>query len=41
MSNEEAEALTESLERKWDDKRTKKFIDRMEHKLNRKERFGL
>jgi hypothetical protein len=40
MSNEEAEDLTESLEKKWDDKHAKNFVARMEHKLYRKERFG-
>lgn len=41
MSNEEAEALTESLEKKWNSKHLKHdFINRMEHKLHRKERLG-
>lgn len=38
MSDEEADALTDSLERKWDTKRTRSFVDRMEHKMYRKER---
>lgn len=40
MSNEEAEALMEQLE-KWDAKHAKNsFIHRMERKLGRKERLG-
>lgn len=37
MSIEEADVLTESLERKWDAKRTRSFVGRMEHKMHRKE----
>lgn len=40
ITNEEADALTESLEEKWTKERTRTFVGRMEHKLNRKERFG-
>jgi hypothetical protein len=40
MSSEEEEAIMNSLDKKWTDKRTKAFIGRMEHKLNRKERLG-
>lgn len=41
MSNEEAEALMDQLE-KWDAKHAKhNFIHRMERKLSRKERSGL
>jgi hypothetical protein len=41
MSNEEAEALMNQLE-KWDAKHAKHdFIRRMERKLDRKERRGL
>jgi len=40
MSNEEAERLMDTFE-KWDAKHAKHdFIDRMEKKLNRKERSG-
>jgi hypothetical protein len=40
MSNEEAEAFTERLER-WDAKHAKQdFIHRMERKMNRRERTG-
>lgn len=39
MSNEEAEALMETFER-WDAKHAKhEFIQRMERKLGRKQRF--
>jgi len=38
MSNEEAEALMDSLERKWKARQKREFVDRMEHKLNRKEK---
>jgi hypothetical protein len=40
MSNEEADALTETFERKWDSKHKNDFIHRMERKLSRKERFS-
>jgi hypothetical protein len=39
MSNDEAEALIESIERKWKSKHKRDFIDRMERKLNHKERI--
>lgn len=40
MSNEEAEQLMETFE-KWDAKHAKhNFINRMERKLNRKERYA-
>lgn len=40
MSNEEAEDLMNEFER-WDAKQAKlQFINRMEHKLFRKERLG-
>jgi hypothetical protein len=40
MSNEEAEVLMSEFE-KWDAKQAKhEFINRMEHKLYRKERLG-
>lgn len=38
MSNEEAEALTEDLEQKWRSRQKRDFINRMERKLNRRER---
>lgn len=40
MSDEEAEALMEDFDR-WNAKKEKQaFIRRMEHKLNRKEKYG-
>ena len=39
MSNEEAEALMESFERKWKAKQKRDFIYRMERKLSHKERY--
>lgn len=40
MSNEEAEDLMDNFE-KWDSRQRKRdFIERMEHKLYRKERQG-
>lgn len=38
MSNEEAEALMDSFERKWKAKQKREFLGRMEHKLSKKER---
>jgi hypothetical protein len=38
MSYDEAEALRESLEEKWNSERKRNFISRMEHKLNHRER---
>jgi len=38
MSNEEAEALMDNIERKWKAKQKREFIDRMERKLSHKER---
>lgn len=37
MSIDEADALTENFERKWDSKHRNDFMHRMERKLNRKE----
>ena len=38
MSNEEADAVMESLEKKWNSKHVKQdFIQRMERKLHRRE----
>ena len=39
MSNDEAEEITEALERKWNSKHKYDFLNRMERKLNRKERL--
>jgi hypothetical protein len=39
MSNEEAEALMDTFERKWKAKHKRDFIGRMERKLNNKERY--
>jgi hypothetical protein len=39
MTTEEAEALMERLEQKWRAKQKRVFIDKMERKLNHKERF--
>jgi len=36
MSNEEAEALMENIERKWDSKHKYDFLHRMERKASRK-----
>jgi hypothetical protein len=38
MSNEEAEELMDSFERKWNAKQKREFIGRMERKLSHKER---
>lgn len=38
MSTEEAEVLMEQIERKWQSKHKKGFIDRMERKLTHKEK---
>jgi hypothetical protein len=41
MSSDEAEELMDAFE-KWDSRQAKhEFINRMEHKLYRKERIGL
>ncbi|MDB5164952.1 MAG: hypothetical protein JWL89_578 [Candidatus Saccharibacteria bacterium] len=40
MSIDEADELTNQFEAKWDNKQKHIFIDRMERKLNRKERQG-
>ena len=40
MSSEEAEALTENLERKWNSKHRSDFMHRMEKKMSRKEKFA-
>jgi hypothetical protein len=37
MSNEEAEALMENIEKKWNSKHRDDFIHRMERKFRRKE----
>jgi hypothetical protein len=37
MSSEEAEALMDSLERKWKAKQKRNFIGRMERKLTHRE----
>ncbi|HET9098133.1 MAG TPA: hypothetical protein VFN51_00785 [Candidatus Saccharimonadales bacterium] len=39
MSNDEAEDLMDSFKRKWEAKRKREFIGRMERKINHKERF--
>ena len=39
MSNEEAEEIMDAFEKKWNAKHKHDFIDRMERKLNRKERL--
>jgi hypothetical protein len=38
MSNEEAEALMDTFEKKWKAKQKRDFIGRMERKLSHKER---
>jgi hypothetical protein len=38
MSNEEAEAIMNSFEKKWRAKQKREFLGRMEHKLSRKEK---
>jgi len=40
MSQDEAEALMENFERKWDAKHKYDFIHRMERKLHRKEKYS-
>ncbi len=40
MSNEDAENLMETIERKWDKEQKHNFLNRMEHKLSRKEHSG-
>ncbi len=40
MSNEEADAIMDKFEKKWDSKHKHSFIDRMERKLHRKEQVG-
>ncbi|HVV66477.1 MAG TPA: hypothetical protein VHB72_00180 [Candidatus Saccharimonadales bacterium] len=36
MSNEEAEALMDALEKKWNAKHQRDFLNRMQRKVNRK-----
>jgi hypothetical protein len=36
MSNDEADAITEFYDRKWQKEERSRFISRMEHKLNSK-----
>lgn len=36
MSNEEAEDLMDTLERKWNAKHQRNFLSRMQRKMNRK-----
>ena len=40
MSNEEADELMDSFERKWKAKQKRDFIGRMERKLSHKERMA-
>lgn len=40
MSESEAEALTEKLEKRWNAKHTHDFLARMERKMHRRERYG-
>jgi len=39
MSNEQAEALMDSFEKKWKAKQKRDFIGKMERKLSHKERY--
>ena len=41
MSSDEAEALMEELERKWDSKHKREFLYKMERKLNRRTQYDL
>ena len=40
MSNEEADAYTERLEKKWSKDRKRDFVGQMERKLHHKERLN-
>jgi hypothetical protein len=41
MSNDEAEEIMDAFEKKWNAKHKHDFINRMERKLDRKERLSL